>query len=133
MRTPAVVILAAVLAAAGCSSDKSSSSAPAAAPSQSLPAATTGTPDAPAACTMTSSGDIIERRVTPLGPATAEQLGSVDLVNCVATMSELAKETSTDPGYCTTAAWAADNPGYNPDAVPAPPLKKIQAQAGMGC
>lgn len=124
-RTPVFAVAAAVLALAGCSS---STSTPAAAPTSQV-----GTSAPPATCNLKSSGDIIERVVVPGQPATAQQLGSVNLQNCTMAFNDLAAQTSTDAGYCTTAAWAADNPGYSVDAVPAAPLKKIQAQAGAAC
>jgi len=34
------------------------------------------------------------------------------------------------PGFCAQIASASDNPGYNPDARPAPPLKKVFASKG---
>lgn len=131
MRRVPLVTVAAVLLLAGCSS---SASKPATAPATAQPAVTTSEPTvAPTSCALTSKADVIERIITPGSPATAQRLGSVDLVNCRSVFDALKDETSTDPGYCTTAAWAADNPGYNVDAVPAPPLKNVQAVAGKGC
>lgn len=123
----ALIVVAAVLALAGCFS---STSTPSAAPS-STSAVTTSQP--PTTCNLKSAGDIIERIVVPGQPASAQQLGSVNLQDCTLVFNDLARETSTDPGYCTTAAWLKDNPNYDVNAVPAPPLKKIQAQAGQVC
>lgn len=114
-RTSVLAVAAAVLALVGCSS---STSKPTATPTSQ---ASTSAP--PATCNLKSQGDIIERVVVPGQPATAQQLGNVNLQNCTLAFNDLAAQTSTGPGYCTTAAWAADNPGYNVDAVPAAPLK----------
>jgi hypothetical protein len=128
-RTLPAAAVAAVLGLAGCSS---SASKPAAAPTSQAPAVSI-TSQPPATCSLKPQGDIIERIVVPGQPATAQQLGGVDLRNCTLTFSDLADETSKDPGYCTQAAWLSDNPNYDVNAVPAPPLKKIQAQAGQAC
>ena len=43
---------------------------------------------------------------------------------------------STGPagaGFCTEAALAASNPGYNADATPSRPLKKVIASKGGSC
>jgi hypothetical protein len=37
------------------------------------------------------------------------------------------------PGFCTAAAFAADNPGYDVDAEPAPRPKHIINEVGAGC
>ena len=34
---------------------------------------------------------------------------------------------------CTTVAYVADNPGYDPGAAPSPPLNDVIAEAGPGC
>lgn len=129
MRRTVVLAIAVGLGVAGCSS---SASSPAAAPTSQAPAAVT-TSQPPATCSLASKGDIIERVVTPGNPATAQQLGSVNLAQCKLAFDTLAQETSTDPGYCSQEAWVADNPSYDVNAVPAPPLKKVQAQAGQAC
>lgn len=123
------VLLAAVvgLGLAGCSSGASK---PVAAPTSQ---AVTTNSQPPATCNLKSTGDIIERVIVPGQPATAQQLGSINLQDCTLAFNDLAAETSTDPGFCTTAAWLSDNPNYDVTAVPAPPLKKVQAQAGAAC
>jgi len=45
----------------------------------------------------------------------------------------LAKAQPSGPGYCTTVGRQADNPNYNVDAVPAPPIPHTIAQLGAGC
>lgn len=129
MRRMLTIAAAVGLALTGCSSNPSQ---PAAAPTSQAQASTTAS-QPPTTCNLKSQGDIIERVVDPGQPATAQELGSIDLENCVTAFSEIAKETSTDPGFCSQEAWASDNPHYDVNAVPAAPLKKVQAQAGAGC
>lgn len=137
-----VVLAAAVgLSVAGCSS---SASKPTAAPSTSRPAsvATTATPpdvpssSAPAAPAETCAtplpdrGDIIVREIRPGLVTDAIELGGTDPEHCVLTFDSLRTSSPTEAGYCTEAAWASDNAGYDPNAVPAPPLKKVQIIIG---
>ncbi|MEU9979524.1 hypothetical protein [Streptomyces sp. NPDC051014] len=49
------------------------------------------------------------------------------------TFESLPRTSSTEAGYCTEAAWASDNPGYNADATPAARLKKVQVSVGPAC
>lgn len=130
MRTSVLAVAGAVLLLAGCSS---STSSPAAAPTSQAAVDDTSSSQPPATCNLKSQGDIIERVIVPGQPATAQQLGGVNLQNCTLAFSNLAAETSKDPGFCTQAAWLADNPGYDVNAVPAAPLKRVQAQAGAAC
>jgi hypothetical protein len=44
--------------------------------------------------------------------------------------------TATAPrsdGHCTQVGYVTDNPGYDPNATPAPPLRRTAAQAGPAC
>lgn len=70
--------------------------------------------------------DVIERFVVPGQQATAELLGAHALCGFVAA-------SPSGPGYCTQIAWAAANPGYNPEATPARPLKGVLKSAGAAC
>jgi len=36
-------------------------------------------------------------------------------------------------GNCTQVGFVSQNPGYNPNATPARPLKSVVAQAGPAC
>lgn len=127
MRRTVMLIAAISLGAAGCSS---STSTPAAAPTSQAAAPASSSPTG---CNLKTQRDVIVRYVTPDLPPSAQTLGDVNLALCETTFDSLAKTTSTDAGFCTTAAFADDNVGYNPDAVPAPPLRKVQAQAGAAC
>jgi hypothetical protein len=112
--------------------------APAAKPSTiPRPAATskpapTATPPSPTGCTL-ANADIIVRYVTPGLDANAQTLGSVHAADCTPTFDWIRQNSPTGDGDCTTAAYASDNPGYNPDAVPAVALKKVQVGVGPGC
>ncbi|GAB2713888.1 hypothetical protein GCM10010442_38220 [Kitasatospora kifunensis] len=94
-------------------------------------AAPSPTDVAQASCTPTR--DIIVRTITPDLPASAEVLGNYDIQNCEPTFQSLQASSPTDPGFCTQAAWASDNPGYDADATPAAPLKNIQVEYGPAC
>ncbi|MET7775357.1 hypothetical protein ABZU94_13960 [Streptomyces mirabilis] len=66
-------------------------------------------------------------------PDSAQVLGNYNLATCETTFQTMQKTSPTGPGYCTEAAWASDNPGYNADATPAKRLKKVQAAVGPAC
>jgi hypothetical protein len=63
----------------------------------------------------------------------AQELG--DYSNCgrQSTFDMIRTTSPTDPGACTEAAWASDNPGYNADADPAKRLKHVQVSIGPAC
>lgn len=127
-RIPTALAAAAVLlGAAACSSGShTASSAPTTAAS-SAPATASAQP------TCKTSRDVIVRYVTPGQPATAQVLGEYNAGTCASTFQDLQTTSPTDPGYCTQAAWASDNPGYNADATPAAPLKHVQVSIGPAC
>lgn len=141
MRRIVVLAVAAGLGVAGCSS---SASKPATTPSTSSPTsvAATATPaDAPSssapaapaetcATPLPDRGDIIEWQREPGLPDSAIELGGTDPEHCRLTFDTLQDSSPTGAGYCTQAAWASDNPGYNVDATPAPQLKKVQVTIG---
>lgn len=66
-------------------------------------------------------------------PDSAQVLGSYAVVGCQSTFQMLKTTSPTGAGYCTEAAWASDNPGYNADAEPAKRLKHVQVSVGAGC
>jgi hypothetical protein len=100
-------------------------------------------------CNLISQGDLIEwsrNRHPPYSdgstglPPSATRIGDIDGVNCKNYLDEFPalhadNEADTAAGYrdCYEIAWAADNPGYNVDAVPAPRLKNVLEQAGNAC
>lgn len=66
-------------------------------------------------------------------PDSAQVLGSYNAATCQSTFQMLKSTSPTGAGYCTEAAWASDNPGYNADAEPAKRLKDVQVSVGAGC
>lgn len=140
------VVLAVVLALAGCSS---STSKPAAAPTGQAPAVTsdatsatpsaapsttteptTAAPSTSSTCHLPDKGDIIAREKVPGLPVDAIELGGTDPEHCTWTFDMLKTSQPTGAGYCTEAAWASDNPGYDVEAKPAAPLKNVQVVIG---
>jgi hypothetical protein len=66
-------------------------------------------------------------------PDSAQVLGSEGGADCRDTFRTLASTSPTGAGYCTEAAWASDNPGYDADTEPAKRLKHVQVAVGAGC
>ncbi|GJO51411.1 hypothetical protein NJB1604_39430 [Mycobacterium marinum] len=62
--------------------------------------------------------------------AFATKVGDVDLVHCEPTLDTWRAGEPTGPGYCSKIAWASDNPDYDVDVRPAPPLKSVIDQVG---
>lgn len=99
------------------------------------PVSTTLVADPPstAADSCPPTRDVIIRYVTPDLPPSAQVVGNFDVQTCQTTFDSLKGSTATDDGFCTQAAWASDNPGYDADATPAAPLKDIQVAYGPAC
>jgi len=116
-------------------SASSASTPPPAAPSISSPAPAPVAAPATSAASCMPTEDLIERDIVPGQQPTAFTLGNVGLMTgqCKATVDTLADTVADKPGFCSQLARAADNSGYNIDAVPATPLRKVIAQAGPGC
>jgi hypothetical protein len=87
-------------------------------------------PSASPSCTLTTTFDYIERTTEPGLQPQADEIGNVD---CTGSLSDFAAEAGQAEGECTTIAVASDNPGYNVNEIPAPPLKGIIESAGPGC
>ncbi|MCF1510104.1 hypothetical protein [Streptomyces glomeratus] len=77
--------------------------------------------------------DVIVWYKTPELPDSAQVLGNYYVATCETTFQSLTHTSPTGAGYCTEAAWASDNPGYNADATPAKRLKKVQVAVGPAC
>ena len=125
-------LLAAVLALAGCSSTPASTPA-AAAPSTAASTAASATPSPSGSCALPDDQDLILRDDDPGASIIAQEIGEVDLENCTPTLDDFQQTAGQSAGECTTIAWAKDNPGYNVNATPAPPLKDVIESAGPGC
>lgn len=77
--------------------------------------------------------DILVWSRVPTLPDSAEALGSRGGLTCSSTFTFIQDTSPTDPGYCTEAAWASDNPGYDVNASPARRLKDVQVMVGPAC
>ncbi|MFD8915635.1 hypothetical protein [Streptomyces sp. NPDC059575] len=66
-------------------------------------------------------------------PDSAQVLGGYSLATCQTTFEYLKSTSPTQTGYCTEAAWASDNPGYDAEATPAKRLKHVQVAIGPAC
>ena len=73
------------------------------------------------------------RYVVPNVPDTAEVLGSVDLAACESTLQFLQDTSPKGAGFCTQAALATDNPGYDANANPPARLKNVIVSVGDAC
>ena len=76
-------------------------------------------------CNLPTTRDLIiwERRPRILDSAL--EVGDADLMNCKPTLDTWAAGEPTGTGYCSKIAWASDNAGYDINARPAPPLRKV--------
>lgn len=85
--------------------------------------------------------DVLVRYVYPNGNVDVSALGSRGWIKapgsgnytCEPTTQYMQRTTPSGPGYCTQVAWSSDNPGYDVEARPVAPLKKVIAQFGDGC
>lgn len=76
-------------------------------------------------CTVPAGDpDVILRVATPGDQPTAQLLGASGVCDLA---------VAPGPGYCDTVALASSNPGYNVNATPAAPLKKVITSVGAGC
>lgn len=84
---------------------------------------------------LDASGDIYVWMLTPGVPALAQELGGEWRWNyatrtCQTSVQLMISAAPQTPGNCTHAGYVADNPGYDPNATPAKPLKIIAAEKG---
>ena len=114
------------LSLAACAAPGSSSSPPAA-PSPSHTVAAAGP------CKLKTRFDYLVRTTQPGVPASALEIGNVDLANCTPALADFAATAGQAAGECTTIARARANPGYDVSAVPARPLRRVLMRAGPGC
>ncbi|MGH3266903.1 MAG: hypothetical protein ACRDNS_33545 [Trebonia sp.] len=102
-------------------------------PSRASSAAPSPSRSAFPSCKLHTTFSYIERDIVPGLRPSAVEIGNVDLGNCTPALADFASEAANGPGDCSTIALASDNPGYNADVVPAPPLRKVIESAGPGC
>lgn len=76
------------------------------------------------------SGDVVVWYKVPGVPGSAQVIGNDNLVSCETTFRSVQTTSSNQSGYCTEAAWASDNPGYNADADVPRCLERVQVAVG---
>jgi hypothetical protein len=85
-----------------------------------------------------ASRDIYVRIIKPGTSPEARQLGGRwrwDHVTgkCLTAVHFMTATAPRSAGHCTQVGYVTDNPGYDPNATPAPPLPHTAAQAGPAC
>ena len=85
-----------------------------------------------------ASGDIYVRMITPGESPVAQELGGEWVWNsvsrkCLTSVQMMIATAPQVPGNCTQVGYAADNPGYDPNATPARPLKEVADETGPAC
>jgi hypothetical protein len=135
----------AAAAKAAASTSPSGQAAPTPAPrtTSPSPARTTPSPKAESAADAcdsrpNASGDIYVRIVTPGLSPEAQELGGewrwdYTINKCLTSVQLTIATAPLTAGNCTQVGYVADNPGYDPDAETAAPLKVVAAQAGPAC
>jgi hypothetical protein len=104
------------------------------------PAPTTASGPAPSVatsaavpCDLPHFGDLIEWQRRPGKVDSARRFSDVDKTKCEPALDGWMEGMPSGSGVCFMIGWASDNPGYNPNAVPAPPLKKVIDKVGDAC
>ncbi|MFJ8349739.1 hypothetical protein ACIQ9J_25925 [Streptomyces sp. NPDC094153] len=132
-----VLPISAVLLTAACGSSAGPAvSRPAARSHRPAASHATSHPNAPAPSSTENCGPVRDIDVwmkVPGLPDSAQVLGSHGPGGCESTFEMLRMTSPTQAGYCTKAAYASDNPGYDADATPAARLKKVQMAVGPAC
>jgi len=103
--------------------------APTHAPTKAKPAAA----PSPTGCGKPDDRDVYVWYKVPGIEDSAQRLGELDLANCTLTVDSVIATSPTGAGYCTEVGYVDQNPGYDPDATPAKPLKNIANEIGGGC
>lgn len=129
---PACAIAAALLCAAAVAACSGAGAPPpAAAPASATAAAVR--PSASASCDLKDTPTYIVRDDDPGASVIASDIGNADYASCTTALAGFAATAGQASGECTTIALASSNPGYDVNAVPAPPLKDVIESAGPGC
>jgi Protein of unknown function (DUF2510) len=96
--------------------------------------------DAEDACSARpmASGDIYVRMIVPGVAPVAQELGGewvwdVSSGKCLTSVQMMIAAAPQVSGNCTQVGYAADNPGYDPNATPAAPLAEVAAESGPAC
>jgi hypothetical protein len=133
MRNRELLVIAAVLITTACSSGSPAASAPSATSAAAAPATQAAVASASAKGCTGPTFDYIERDDFPGAQILAEEIGNCDLATGQDSLASFQQTAGQGTGECTTIALASDNPGYNVNAIPAPPLKDVIESAGPGC
>jgi hypothetical protein len=85
-----------------------------------------------------ASGDMYVRIIAPGVPPQAQELGGEwrwdsATGKCLTSVQLMIATAPMSSGDCTQVGYVADNPGYDVNAVSAPPLKHVVAQKGPAC
>ena len=131
MRSRIAVLAAVALSLTACGS--TAPAATSAATAAASTAASSPAAEASPACTLKTTFDYIVRDTEPGLPASAQEIGNVDLGNCTPSLGDFAAGAGQAQGECETIALASANPGYDVNATPAKPLRKVIESAGPGC
>jgi hypothetical protein len=81
-------------------------------------------------CNIRTTRDLIIWERFPRVPDSAIEVGDADLARCAPTLNTWREGQPSGPGYCSKIAWASDNPAYDTEARPAPPLQNVLDQVG---
>jgi hypothetical protein len=127
----ALLVTAAVTAA--CSSGSPTASSPAATSAAAAPASPAVVASASAKGCTSPTFDYIERDDIPGAQKLAQEIGNCDLATGQDSLANFQQTAGQGAGECTTIALASDNPGYDVNAVPAPPLRDVIESAGPCC
>lgn len=129
----AALALAAAVTACGPSSSSAAAPKPKAPHAASHRAKARPKAHASPACKRTTTFDYIIRTVWPPLAPSADEIGNTDYATCTSSLGDFDATAGQAAGECTTIALASDNPGYNVNAAPAPPLNDVIESAGPGC
>ena len=106
--------------------------------SRKAKAARTADPATACGSRPNASGDIYVWIKTPGVQPLAQQLGGEWVWNsathtCQTSVQLMISSAPRTPGNCTQVGYVADNPGYDPNATPAKPLKVVAGEIGPAC
>ena len=133
MRTRQLLAIATLFATAACSSSSPAASTPPATSAATPHTTTTAAASASVKGCTSPTFNYIERDADPGAQTLAQLLGNCDLATGQDTLADFQQTAGEATGECTTIALASDNPGYDVNTVPAPPLKDVIESAGPGC
>jgi hypothetical protein len=86
-----------------------------------------------------ADGDVYVRQLAPGSPWSAQQFqrGNWDwdatAGQCLSSVQVEMLTAPTVAGMCTQVGYVSQNPGYDVNAIPAPPLKDVAAEKGPAC